>query len=131
MVLAIGSILATASQLILLTPFIHKEKYRHELVLDIKDEHIINMAHMIIPVIIGISVNQINVLVDRTLASTITVGGISALNYADKLNGFVQGLFVAPLTTIMYPVMSKMAAENNIDGLKRFVSIAIRLISFF
>ena len=38
---------------------------------------------------------MINVLVDRTLASGIAVGGISALNYAQRLNGFVQGLFVS------------------------------------
>lgn len=128
-VLAIGSIIATASQIILLIPFIHKKGYSHELVLDIKDENIKNMAYITIPVIIGISVNQINVLVDKTIASSIAVGGISALNYADKLNGFVQGLFVTPLTTIMYPVISKMAAEDNVNGLKRLVSASIKLIS--
>ena len=65
----------------------------------------------------GVSVNQINVLVDRTLASGIA-GGISALNYANRLNGFVQGLFVTSIATVIYPMISKMAADNNLDGLK-------------
>ena len=128
-VLGIGTIIAAASQVILLVPFIYKKGYRHRLILDIKDEHIKDMAYIIIPVIIGVSVDQINVLVDRTLASSIAVGGVSALNYADKLNGFVQGLFVIPLATVMYPMISKMAAEGNIDVLNRFVSIVIKLIS--
>ena len=38
------------------------------------------MVIIALPVIAGQSVNQINVLVDRTLASGIAVGGISALN---------------------------------------------------
>ena len=129
MVLAIGSVIATASQLVLLIPFIHKKGFRYEFVLDVKDEYIKKMAYIALPVIIGVSVNQINTLIDRTLASSIAVGGISALNYANKLNGFVQGLFVAPLATAMYPMISKMAAEDNIKGLKSSVSEAINSIN--
>ena len=69
------------------------------------------MIYIALPIIIGASVDQINVLVDRTLASGIAVGGISALNYANKLNGFVQGLFVTTIATVMYPMISKMAAK--------------------
>lgn len=128
-VLSIGSVVATASQLALLIPFIHKKGYRYKFILDIKDKHIKNMAYIALPVIIGVSVNQINVLVDRTLASSIAVGGISALNYANRLNLFVQGLFVISIATAMYPMISRMAAENNISGLKKSVSEAINSIN--
>ena len=124
-VLAIGSVIAVASQLLLLLPFIRKQGYKHKFIIDIKDQHIKNMAYIAFPVIIGISVNQINVLVDRTLASQIVVGGISALNYANRLNDFVQGIFVMPIATVMYPMISKMAAEDNISELKKAISQAI------
>lgn len=129
LVLSIGNVLATASQLILLLPFIHKKGYRYKFIFDIENEHIKNMATIMLPVIIGVSVNQINVLVDRTLASSIEVGGISALNYANRLNLFVQGLFVLTIATAMYPMISKMAAENNMNGLKKSVSEAVISIS--
>lgn len=124
-VLAIGSVLAAASQVIILLPFIYKKGYRYKYIVDINDKHITDMAYIALPVIIGVSVNQINVLVDRTIASHIAVGGISALNYANKLNGFVQGIFVLSIVTVLYPIMSKMAAENNISSLKKSVSEAI------
>ena len=73
--------------------------------------------------------NQINVLIDRTLASNIVEGGITALNYANRLNGFVQGLFVASISTAMYPMISKMAAEDNMEGLKKAVAEGINLIN--
>lgn len=87
------------------------------------------MARIAIPVIIGVSVNQINVLVDRSLASGLAVGGISALTYANRLNGFVQGLFVMSISTVMYPMISKMAAKNDIKGLETSIIEAINSIS--
>lgn len=129
LVLAIGIVIATASQLILLIPFIHKEGYRYKFVIDIKDKHIKNMLYIALPVIIGVSVNQINVLVDRTIASRIVIGGLSVLSYANRLNGFALGLFVSTISTTMYPMISKMVVEDNIDGLKRIVSESIIVIS--
>lgn len=128
-VLSIGSVLATISQFLMLLPFMYKQEYRYKFKLNIKDKFIKSMAIIALPVIIGTSVNQINTLVDRTLASTLAVGGISALNYANKLNGFIQGIFVMSIATVLYPTISKMAAEDNMDGLKKSVSEAITSIS--
>jgi putative peptidoglycan lipid II flippase len=128
-VIAIGSVLATASQLLLLIPFVRKTGYRYQPVLNLKEEYIKKMVIIALPVIAGQSVNQINVLVDRTLASGIAVGGISALNYANRLNGFVQGLFVASILTVLYPMISRMAAEDNMHGLKASISEAISVIN--
>ncbi len=129
LVLAIGSVVATISQLVLLMPFIYKEGYRYKFVLDIKDKYIKKMLYLVLPVVIGVSVNQINTLVDKTIASRLSVGGISALNYSFRLIGFVQGLFVATISTVMYPMISKMAVEDDIAGLKSLVSEAINSIS--
>ena len=128
-IMAIGTVMATASQLLLLWPFIRKAEYRHKAVFNLKDQYIKDMVVIALPVIAGVSVNQINVLVDRTIASTIAVGGISALNYASRLNGFVQGIFVLSIVTVLYPMISRMAADKNMDGLKKSVSEAINTIN--
>lgn len=129
LVLSIGSVISTASQLLLVLPFVYKQGYRYKFILNMKDEHIKNMAYIALPAIIGVSVNQINTLVDRTLASQIATGGISALTYANRFNEFVQGVFVLSIATVMYPMISKMAAENNMTGLKKSLSEAISSIS--
>ncbi len=128
-VLSIGTVLASVSQLIFLIPYIKRQGYKYKFLIDLKDKHIINMARIAIPVIIGVSVNQINVLVDRSLASNVAVGGISALNYANRLNGFVQGLFVMSISTVMYPMISKMAAKEDMEGLEKSIIEAINTIS--
>ena len=49
------------------------------------------MLWLIGPVLIGVAVNQINTIVDRTIASTLVEGSISALNYATKLKSICYG----------------------------------------
>ena len=128
-VIAFGSLLAIASQLVVLIPFLRRTSYQHQIVVNVKDKYLKEMFLIALPVIIGTSVNEINVLVDRTLASRIAVGGISALNYARRLNGFVQGLVVVSLTSVMFPMISKMAAAENIKDLKQTVNEAMASMS--
>lgn len=129
LLLSIGSTIAMASQLILLLPYVFKNGYRYESIVNFKDKNVKTMAYLVFPMIIGASVNQINTLVDRTIASTIAEGGISALNYAARLNGFVLGIFVSSIATVIYPLISKMVAKNNIDGLKKSVAEAISSVN--
>ncbi|MBT2667486.1 murein biosynthesis integral membrane protein MurJ [Bacillus sp. ISL-4] len=128
--LGIGTVLATVSQFLLLVPFILKKKYKHRFRFDIKDEHIKKTIQIALPVIFGVSINEINVVVDRTIASQITPGGISALYYANLLNNFVLGVFVVSISSIMYPQVSKMAAERDMLGFKKMVRNAVTGINF-
>lgn len=127
-VLAFGIIIATASQLLFLLPFTYKRGFRYRLILNFKDKHIKNMALIAIPAILGVSVNQINMLIDRTLASQVATGGISALNYANRLNQFTEGIVVISVVTALYPMISKMAADDNVTGLKNSIVEALSAI---
>lgn len=130
-IIAIGSVVASCVQVVVLVLFAYRSGYRYKSFFDVKDKYITKMAYLSIPVSLGVSVNQINILVDRTISSQITVGGISALNYANRLNGFVQGIFVLSITTAIYPMISKMAAENNMNVFKKYVCESINSISLF
>jgi len=128
-VLGVGSVVATASQLVLCIPFLRKTGYTHRRILDFRDRDMKEMIFIALPVIVGAAVNEINVLVNRTLASRIAEGGISALNYANRLNGFVQGLFVVSVTTVLFPMISRMAAEGDLRGLKSYLAEAISMVN--
>lgn len=129
--LSIGNLLALLSQVILLRIFSAQKGYKYNFVIDFKDKYIKRMVQIAIPLIVGVSIYQINTLIDRTMASRIVVGGISALNYSNKISGFIQGIFVTSISTVMYPLISNMASENNNTGLKEVVVEAINIISLF
>ncbi|MBZ4646715.1 MAG: murein biosynthesis integral rane protein MurJ [Clostridia bacterium] len=128
-VLPIGIILANISQVLFLIPFLYKKKYRYHFEFNKSNKYLKQTLYLSLPAVFGVSINEINSLVDRTIASRIVIGGISALNYANRLNGFVQGIFIMSIATVMYPMISKMAAENNMIGLKKSVSEAISSIN--
>ena len=129
-ILAVGYVVATASKLLLMLPSINNT-YRHLRILDIREENIKKMMNIIMPIILGLSVNQVNILIDRTLASRIVVGGISSLNYANRLTEFILGIFVFSIVTVLYPKLSRMASEKNMSGLKRSINESIIGINIF
>ncbi|NLN48190.1 MAG: murein biosynthesis integral membrane protein MurJ [Clostridiales bacterium] len=123
--LAIGIPIAAGLKFAIMIPSVYRMGFRYKLFMSFRDKDLLKMAYITAPVILGLSVNQLNVLVDRTLASQITTGGISALNYASRLNGFVHGIFVLPAITVLYPSISKLVAENKMERLKKTLSESI------
>ncbi|MGO4928341.1 murein biosynthesis integral membrane protein MurJ [Fundicoccus sp. Sow4_F4] len=125
MVLAYGILASIMAQFIILIPSIMKTDFKYKLLLNFKDPEIKNMLYLALPVIIGVAVNDINVIVDRTIASRISIGGISSLNYAQRLNAFVQGTIVTSIGTAMYPLISKLVVNRDMKAVKKVISEAI------
>lgn len=129
--LALSGIIATLAQFILLIPFVRRNKFSFEFYLNYKDKYIQKMITLSFPVMIGVSVNQINLLVDRTIASRIYIGGISSLNYANRLNSFIQSIFVLSIANVLYPIISEMASTKDWVNLKKTVTKVINSILIF
>jgi putative peptidoglycan lipid II flippase len=131
--LSLGTVIAIGSQLLLLLPFVMKNGYKHKFNFDFRNKNINRLVQLSIPIMFGISINEINVLVDKTIASSISVGGISALSYANRLNWFIQGIIVTSIATVIYPTISRMAVNKDIVNLKKvlqksMVSVVILII---
>lgn len=127
-ILAIGTLIALFSQLLVQLPFAFKDGFKYKPTVNFKDEHIKKMAILIAPMLLGASVNQLNSLIDKNLASTLVAGSLSAMNYAYKLNIFVTGMFIASITSVVYPLFSKLASSNNMDELKKTIATAINSV---
>lgn len=130
-ILAIGSLIGIGSQFLLICIFCYKTNFRYKPRLEIKDKYVKKMFYLALPAIIGSSIAQINILVDRTLASRIVDGGISALNYANTLNLFVLGIVVASIVTVLFPRIAKFAEVNNYEQMKKMLSSSISVINLF
>lgn len=117
-VLAMANVVALFIQFLIIVVAAYKYAFRFQAVFQPKDRHIKEMAALAFPVILGSSVSQINRLVDRSLASWISVGGISSLNYANTMNTAFLGIFVSSFVTVFYPDISRKAAKGDMEGLK-------------
>mgnify|MGYP000850891746 CR=1 FL=1 len=109
----IGVAIATIFQYIPYIPAIRSTGYKHKFIVNFKDENIKRMLVLALPIIFGVAVNQINQLIDKNLASFISVRGISVLSYSVKLNEFVWGILVVSIVTSIFPTLSKLAIESK------------------
>lgn len=123
-----GTTIGMISQAVFQIPFIYKYGYKYNFRLNIRDKYLKKMISLLGPVFIGIAVTQINILVDRTLASTLVEGSISALNYANRLNGFVMGLFITSICAVIYPSLSKISVRDEYKTFSKLITKSINSV---
>ncbi len=117
--LAIATVVAGLAQVLIQMPSLFKEGYGYEFVFDIRDKGISKILLLTVPVMISTGVQQINIVIGRIMASGLAVGSISALNYGNRLTGFVSGIFIAAISTVTYPTMAKLNACYDMSALRK------------
>lgn len=128
--LAIGTILAVASQFFIQLPSLYKSGYRMRLKLDFADPNLRKIGLLLGPVIFSSAATQINVMVDRILASGLAEGSIAALNFANRVNLLPFGLFVSSIITVMYPSLSEYVATDNMPAFTGHLGKVLGIIAF-
>ncbi len=80
------------------------------------------------PAMFGVSVAQINLLLDTVLASLLTAGSVSWLYYSDRLVELPLGVFGVAIGTVILPALSKRHAEQSREHFARMLDWAIRAV---
>jgi putative peptidoglycan lipid II flippase len=88
------------------------------------------IAFLMIPSIIGLSVDQINSFVDTICASFLAGGSITALYYSNRVMQLPLAVFGLALASVSLPAMSKAYAQKDISALKNSLNYSIRFSVF-
>lgn len=126
--LMLASVIASTTQFLIQVPAIWHQGFRYKLYVNFKDGYLKKILSLVIPVLIGSAVQQINVIIDKTLASNLVEGSISSLNYAAKLNDVVVAVFIAAITTVVFPMLSKAFAQGDGRALRSIMRQGINTI---
>lgn len=129
MFLPLGIVLSVVVQVLWMLPFVRREGFRWQPVVDRKDEDLRHLIYLALPVLLGVAVNQINLIVDRTMASQVMDGGVAALDYANRMNGFVQGIFIYSVMTVVYPRISKLFIQKDYRSVEQLTTNAMVTMS--
>jgi putative peptidoglycan lipid II flippase len=81
-----------------------------------------------LPVILGLSLPQIDVIINRWFATFISDIAPAALNYANRLMQVPLGVFAQAAGTAILPTLSAYAARHEIGSLRSGVSFGLRVI---
>lgn len=117
--LAWGVFLGGLLQFLFQIPYLKKEGLLIKPKWAWHDEGVKKVRTLMIPALFGVSVTQINLLLNQVIASFLITGSISWLYYADRLIEFPLGLFGIAISTVVLPSLSRIAKQKDIEGGQR------------
>jgi len=124
MALAWGVLIGGVAQLTFQIPFLIKIKRLPKIQFG-HHESLRILKKRMIPALFGVSVSQINLLIDTMIASTLVAGSVSWLYYSDRLLELPLALIGIALATVALAKLSNYYAKNDSKGFKKTINKAL------
>ena len=128
MALAWGVLFAGIAQLVFQFPFLKKLGLMPRLSFSRDHAGVKKIMNLMLPALFGVSVTQINLLVDTLLASFLVTGSVSWLYFSDRLVEFPLGIFGIALATAILPNLSKSYAAGKTDDFSASLDSGLRWV---
>lgn len=126
--LAWGVVLGAFMHFLIQLPSIARLGFKYAFLFDIKNKGVRTIGKLMLPRTFGLVVNQINLLINTIIGSTLIAGSVSILNAATNLQAVPIGVFAIPIALVYFPVFSEAWADKDIDKLVSSFSHATRRI---
>ena len=128
MALAWGVLMAGTVQLLFQLPFLARLRLLPVPQAGWKDEGVRRILKLMLPALFGVSVAQINLLLDTVLASFLQTGSVSWLYYSDRLAELPLGVFGIAIATVILPTLSRKHAEKSGGEFAKMLDWAVRMV---
>lgn len=126
--LAWGVFFAGLLQFLFQLPFLARLHLLPKPEIKLKDEGVRKILILMVPALFGVSVSQINLLLDTVLASFLPTGSVSWLYYSDRLVELPLGIFAIAISTVILPSLSRRFAVEDKQYFAQTLDWAARLI---
>jgi len=98
--------------------------------LDVRHEGVKKVFLLMLPVILGLSLPQLDVQINKFFGTFLAVGAVTALDNANRLMQVPYGVFGQAFGTAVFPTLSALAAKSLWDDYRVQLSQGIRGIVF-
>lgn len=123
-----GVFIAGVIQLLFQYPFLKRINLIPRPRVNFRDPGVRRVLKLMVPALFGVSVGQINLLVDTLFASLLTVGSVSWLYYSDRLMEFPLGVFGVAISTVILPHLSRHHATQSEESFSLTLDWALRAV---
>jgi len=149
---AVSVIVAGILQVLLMLPSMHRSGVRLRLLRDMKNSGIREIIRPMLPMIVGLSAVQANVAMDSLIAWFLSpdghdkhdtflflghlihvpmgLGAGAKLSVAQRIYMLPVGIFGVSMATVIFPLLSRAAQDNNLPELKRLMVAGIKKTLF-
>lgn len=128
--LAYGVVLGGAFQLLIVLPSFFKIVKGYSFKINWKDPYLKKIFILMCPMLVGIVARQVNTIVDQVFASYLQEGGVTALENATRLYLLPVGVFGVSISTVIFPVLSKAVARNDLKTAKNNIVKGLNILLF-
>ncbi len=87
-----------------------------------------NIARLMVPALLGVSVAQISLLINTQIASHLTPGSVSWLTYADRLMEFPTAMLGVAIGVVLMPQLSAAKAAGDAAKYSAMLDWGLRLV---
>lgn len=126
--LAWGVLIAGIVQLLFQLPFLWRLDLLPRPTFFWRDPGVQRILTLMLPALFGVSVNQINLLLDTILASLLPTGSVTWLYYSNRLNELPLGVFGIAIATVILPSLSKKHAKKSVASFSKTLDWAMKLV---
>ncbi len=114
--LVAGTLAGYLAQVLVTLQALKKRQVRIFTRVDYREPGLTRVGRLLLPVMAGGVVTQLNPVINRILASRLPEGTISALSYADRIIQMPLGVLVTAIIVVSYPAMSRaFTRERSAD----------------
>lgn len=128
--LAVGAAAGALLHLLVQLPGLVRERMVFRPALDLAHEGVREVGRLMVPRALGLSVVQINYLVNVVLASQLEEGSLAYLDYAWMLTMLPLGVFAMAISTAVFPTLAQHSAMDRMEELRGTFTSALRLILY-
>ncbi|MGB4898639.1 MAG: murein biosynthesis integral membrane protein MurJ, partial [Ignavibacteria bacterium] len=124
--LAWGVLIAGIVQFLFQLPFLHQRKLLVKPRRARGDAGVKQVMKLMIPALFGVSIAQLNLMVDSIFASFLQVGSVSWLYFTDRLTDFPLGVFGVAIATVILPHLSRRHAEQRSEKFSQAIDWGLK-----
>ncbi|MEM8608455.1 MAG: murein biosynthesis integral membrane protein MurJ [Myxococcota bacterium] len=128
--LALGALIGGVLQILFQVPPLARENLVVRPSFDLADPYVRKCGRLMVPLLAGLGVYQLNLLLSRLFASFLPPGSVSYLYYGARLAEIPQGMFALAVASAALPSLSDAVAHGDEAEAARLFRYSLRLSLF-
>ncbi|MDO9509798.1 MAG: murein biosynthesis integral membrane protein MurJ [Candidatus Magasanikbacteria bacterium] len=104
--------------------------FRFKKIFNFKDKDTRLIGKLMLPRTAGLAIAQVDLIVIAILASWLPSGSLSVYTFANNLQAVPIGLIGIPFALAVFPILSRLASENNLKSFSNQYTAVARQIIF-
>ncbi|MDM8528259.1 murein biosynthesis integral membrane protein MurJ [Anaerolineales bacterium HSG24] len=128
--LTVGVVLGALGHLLVQIPGLIHHQMDYQPVFGWRDDNLHEVLRLMLPRMVGIAAVQINFMVTAILATQLTTGSLTALNYGWIVMLLPQGVIAQSVATALFPTLSALVSQGKRAEMRHIFGTTLQSLLF-